>query len=497
MRDKTSTENPANRLSSLLGAEETLELLVEHVPALVFVKDEDFRIVAANQAFLELYPENERQDVVGTTTVEQFDEEQRDRFLEQDRIALRDGFTETTETIDFPNGDRRTLLTRKVGYSSRAGDRYAIGISSDITELERTRTQAGQLGQIIDVALNEILIFDATTAQIRLANTRALENLGYSRDELTKLTVFDLVPERHEAELRRTWAAMTGGEIDRALMDFEALRKDGSVYEVELLAYRSSFESDPIIVSVALDTTEMTANRRALKRKNDELMEFAYRTSHDLRAPVVTASALLSRASDFLEAGPDHAGDARKAVDHANRILSRLNVLTLDIARIARIDTADQVVKEIDLRDLIDTAVERALVPDLPADIRIEQEIGSASSFHASEDSLATILENLLSNAVKFYDPAEADPFVRISVERPTPRELVVEVSDNGIGIPPGRANELFRMFTRLHPRHSQGSGLGLYIVRRTAERMGGSVEYVPRTKGSTFRVVVPEARRS
>ena len=249
MVEKSSSANAANRIATLLGAEETLELLVEHVPAVLFVKDEAFRIVAANESFLGLYPEDERDAVLGSTTVEQYDQEQRDRFLEQDRIALRDGFTETTETIDFPNGDRRTLLTRKVGYSSRAGDRYMIGIGSDITELEQTRSRASRLGQIVDVALNEILIIDAETLGIRMANTRARENLGYTSEELSERTVFDLVDPRHEDDLRSVWSALTSGQTDRAIVDIEAVRKDGTIYDVEALIYQSEFESTPIVSS--------------------------------------------------------------------------------------------------------------------------------------------------------------------------------------------------------------------------------------------------------
>src|SRR5690606_25883236 len=68
-----------------------------------------------------------------------------------------------------------------------------------------------------------------------------------------------------------------------------------------------------------------------------------------------------------------------------------------------------------------------------------------------------------------------------------------LSVEDNGIGIPPESRAHLFRMFKRLHPNRSFGSGLGLYILKKSAESLGGTASYEPKEKGSRFSIELPD----
>ena len=119
---------------ALHEAEAFQELVLSSLPDIFFVKDQRFRVVQANQAFLDLYPEDRRDHVIGTTTLEQYDEQEREAFLTEDRRALERGFSEVEETISFPDGRRRTLLTKKIRFEKRGGDSFILGLARDITE---------------------------------------------------------------------------------------------------------------------------------------------------------------------------------------------------------------------------------------------------------------------------------------------------------------------------------------------------------------------------
>ncbi len=106
---------------------------------LLFIKDSLFRIVDANEAFLALYPEEKRGKVIGYTTFEDYPEDQMREFVKEDQRALDEGLSEVQETIDFPNGQRRTLLTRKVGVTGPDGNRYVFGSARDITDVVKTK----------------------------------------------------------------------------------------------------------------------------------------------------------------------------------------------------------------------------------------------------------------------------------------------------------------------------------------------------------------------
>lgn len=117
------------------------ELIFNQIPDLIFVKDEDFKIVLANEHFLGVYPEDMRASVIGSTTIEQYNEEERNAFLEQDRIAFEKGIAETEEGITFPDGAQRTLLTRKVRFEDTDAKKFVLGIGRDITELAEARKE--------------------------------------------------------------------------------------------------------------------------------------------------------------------------------------------------------------------------------------------------------------------------------------------------------------------------------------------------------------------
>jgi signal transduction histidine kinase len=98
----------------------------------------------------------------------------------------------------------------------------------------------------------------------------------------------------------------------------------------------------------------------------------------------------------------------------------------------------------------------------------------------------------MLSNAVKYHDPKEAEPAIDIRAFRYAGK-LRLSVEDNGLGVPPASRHLLFKMFKRLHPNRSFGSGLGLYILGKSAEALGGTALYEARDKGSRFILELPD----
>lgn len=116
------------------------DLIMEHIPDLIFVKDSEFHIVQANPAFLGLYPEDMRDDVIGATTLEKFNKKEADEFLKYDRQALEEGSSETEEKVQFPNGETKTVYTKKVRFEDSHGASFVLGVSRDITEINQAQT---------------------------------------------------------------------------------------------------------------------------------------------------------------------------------------------------------------------------------------------------------------------------------------------------------------------------------------------------------------------
>jgi PAS domain S-box-containing protein len=116
------------------------DLIMEHIPDLIFVKDSTYRIIEANPAFLNVYPQDMRDNVIGTTTFEKYDQKEVEAFLIYDRQALEEGSSETEEKINFPNGETKTLYTKKVRFEDSSGSSFVLGVSRDITEINQVQT---------------------------------------------------------------------------------------------------------------------------------------------------------------------------------------------------------------------------------------------------------------------------------------------------------------------------------------------------------------------
>ena len=133
------------RTREIETAHEFQDLIMNHVPDLLFVKDQDFRIVNANNEFLNLYPADQRDTIIGTTTIESYDRQEAEEFLYYDRVALDTGESEVEETIQFPDGKKRTLLTKKVRFENEKKEPFILGIAREITAIKEAEKEREEL----------------------------------------------------------------------------------------------------------------------------------------------------------------------------------------------------------------------------------------------------------------------------------------------------------------------------------------------------------------
>lgn len=229
---------------------------------------------------------------------------------------------------------------------------------------------------------------------------------------------------------------------------------------------------------------------RSLERAIEQMEEFSYSVSHDLRSPV---RAMRGYAEAILEECGERLGP--EGLEYLRRIQrsgARMDQLIQDLLTYTRISSrrielaptpVDRLVREI-LQQYPEMGPDRA-------DISVE---GTLPRVVAHEPSLTQVVSNLLSNAVKFVPPG-VRPQVKISAER---RDQVVRIwfADNGLGIKPEHHSRVFGMFERVHlDRRYEGTGIGLAIVRKGVERMNGRVGVESDGQsGSRFWIELPAA---
>lgn len=229
---------------------------------------------------------------------------------------------------------------------------------------------------------------------------------------------------------------------------------------------------------------------RDLRQVNEELEDFAYRTSHDLKAPIMRSRRLAEFLIEDLAEGNIDA--VEKGLHQIIGQAANLEGLIANMLALVRAQRADEPVQSVDLPQLLAGIKDKlsALIEDNPC--RLEFSVDTVGPLMLPPARLVSILENLISNGIKYRDDAKVECNVTVSA---TSKDdvLVVEVTDNGLGIPVDQQPRAFDSFTRLHPDTSYGTGLGLGIVRQHVERLNGTIELTSEPgAGTTFRVTIP-----
>jgi light-regulated signal transduction histidine kinase (bacteriophytochrome) len=245
---------------------------------------------------------------------------------------------------------------------------------------------------------------------------------------------------------------------------------------------------DELELRVQERTAELKAANEELARSNHDLEQFAYVSSHDLQEPLRMVASFVELLGAQYKGKLDDKAD--QYIGYAVEGAKRMQALIKDLLEYSRVNTRG--------RAFVPTDCE-ALLVKVQANLRLMIEESGAIIEHrplptvlADETQLMQVFQNLLENAIKFRRNDEP-PRIHISAVREA-GEWRFAIRDNGIGIAPEFHERIFVIFKRLHAqRHYPGTGIGLALVKRIAERHGGHVrvESAP-GQGSTFSFTIP-----
>ena len=241
-------------------------------------------------------------------------------------------------------------------------------------------------------------------------------------------------------------------------------------------------ESENRLIRLA---TEIQQKNLRLEKTNAELDRFVYSASHDLRAPLLSIQGVVNIAT--LEDNPVAVREYLGMIHHQ---ATKLDHFIKDIICFSRNARTEVAVKRIDIHELVNGVIDGLKFMQGAERIRMETEIDEGE-WHGDKGRLSTIVSNLLCNAVQFRNTSAPESWIKISV-RKNCRYGCITVRDNGLGIPKEHQQRIFDMFYRAHD-HSTGSGLGLYVVKETVEKLNGKIQMISHPgKGTTFTVTLP-----
>lgn len=229
---------------------------------------------------------------------------------------------------------------------------------------------------------------------------------------------------------------------------------------------------------------------RELKYKNEELTQFAYRTSHDLKSPLIAVSNILQLLKELIEKKDTE--ETIPLIEMAERSVFKLKNLVEDIVGLIKTEQMKQENVELHFRRLVEGALEKMAHLENFDKISITIKDFHEKVFLGQKIRLEQVLENLLSNAVKYADFSKEKQSIIIQFEKKRD-DFKISIVDNGLGIPHEYQSKMFEMFQRFHPRVAFGSGLGMYIVKKNIEMMKGDIYFESSPDGTSFFITLPE----
>jgi PAS domain S-box-containing protein len=519
----------------LVRQRETLHQVFEQTPALVFIaRGPDHRIDYVNPAYQALFPERQ---LVGRTTADAIPE-----AAEQGFIALLD-HVYTTNTPHFGNEVRvdspdpaAQAMPQYLNFTYQAYQEngVTVGVSSfafDVSEQVRARQQAtalqaevsrrdAQLQDLFEQAPVAIAVLRGPEFVVELANPGMCALWGHTRDEVLGRPMlvgmpelqgqgFDLLLEgvmatgvtyatqEKPAQLQRQGHSQTvylnfvyqplrdhaGHVVGAAVVATDVSEQ---VAARQLLA-RANAELTAANQAVSARNEELAATNQQLTRTNEDLDNFVYAASHDLKQPVNNLAGLFDELRHVtIFSDPEEQAVLLPMVDEA---LRQLATTINDLAAVGQVQRLPDLPAETVALDELTQEVLHTLQPQVyAARARVTTDFTARPTVTYPRASLRTIVLNLLSNALKYADPSRpARVHLSVWVQEGHP---VLLVEDNGLGFDVQRhQDELFHLFRRFHD-HTEGTGVGLYLINRIVQSNGGRVEVESEIgEGTTFRV--------
>ncbi|MEM9102681.1 MAG: PAS domain-containing sensor histidine kinase [Pseudomonadota bacterium] len=434
-----------------------------------------------------------------------------DMIFEEDlKIALCN-FTKHVETLgEYPyrqearyrhkDGSTITVLCRGrvVEWDEQQRPIRMVGTHTDVTALKRVESDLRQANEFYRLLINantDLIFVKDAHSRIIDANNAFLDLYPGKTlaDIVGTTTAEEFIPEDAAAFLAQDQLALASGESEI----IETVENTEGVVRT-LLTKKIRFlnnESQPNLLCVCRDITQLQDTEVALKLANEELKEFAYRTSHDLRSPLVSSRRLVNIIMQKL--AKDELSDVPHYLKLIDSSLGELEILVMDILKMTQLEHASSCTDKIDFPKLVESLLQKLSNMEGFSRINFYTDFEKLSKpIEAPLTHMKHVVENLLSNAIKYQDYEHDNPSVTISAQEEA-YGIVFSVSDNGIGIPEKHREYVFSMFKRFHPKTAFGSGLGLYMVKKCVEgSFGGSIFYKPLTKGSKFTIKMPKYKK-
>ena len=330
----------------------------------------------------------------------------------------------------------------------------------------------------------DIIIVLESDFRIKFVSPAVKKMLGYEVEEVIGQKSNKFIEFRDRVSIKEL---LKNPGITYAINDLKLIHKNSQIIHCEVNAV--NFLNDSLIEGIIVnchDISNRIETENQLKNTNFELDSFVYKVSHDLKAPLRSILGLIN-----LSKSENKDPTINLYLDMMLRSIQSLDSFIKDLTQFSRNSRMEIVRELIDFEKITTEIVNNLKYQENAGAITLVKEIDEKIPFYSDPHRIATIIGNLLSNAYKYHRFNGNNPYINIKIDTSESAVRII-ISDNGTGIPEQYHEKIFHMFFRASEK-SQGSGLGLYIVKSALDKIHGNVtlESVPDV-GSTFTIEIP-----
>ncbi len=461
------------------------------VPAQL-LRDGQLKTTYYNFVYQPLY--DEQQKIIGVVNVaidvtEQVESRQQAEESRQKEQELNESLAATNEELRATNEELES--------SRRTLERFNSALEERVAQRTKQVKQQAQTFDATLAALQDFVYTFDPQGRFTYANQRLLDLLQISLNQIVGKSFYELpypadIAERLADDVARV---VTTGQPLTDETPFTDPSGQLGYYEYIFQPIRNAQQEVVAVAGSTRDITHRKQSEQDLQRKNDELTRtntdldnFIYTASHDLKAPISNIEALLAALLRTLS--PDSLEDDRtqRITDMMQQSVERFKRTIGNLTEVVKLqkDNSEPSV-EINLAEVV-REVRLDLEPLIRSSgVQLTVDLADCPAVYFSKKNLRSVVYNLLSNAIK-YRSSDRVPTVLIRSQRTLKHDLLT-IMDNGLGMDPKRRDQLFGMFKRFHD-HVEGTGIGLYMVKKIVENAGGKIEVSSAlNEGSTFQV--------
>jgi len=476
-------------------------IFLEQSKDFIYFKDSESRFRFCSQNMANITGHANWRDMIGKHDLDVFPPDMAQIYQAEELPIFSEGKPLLNKINPYYGTDGRPgyVETNKLPIFDTYGKVVGIfGISRDITErkqaeealkLERDNTRN------ILATVDAMIIALGPEGRITLVNRKACEILGYREDELLGQDWFaTCLPHSIDVDQVRAVfkMALAGNLAGSEYYENPVRTRSG---EERLIAWHNSSIRDKDGntiggLSAGMDITERKQAQLALEQKNQELEQFVYSVSHDLKSPLVTVKTFAGMLrQDIQDGNQQQIYEDLKYIDSSTDKMQQLLDALLKYSRIGRSDSLSQTLSA-------DQSLKDSLAALAGILQRHQVQVSTSELPHLLDGDpmhFGQIWQNLIENAVK-YSGDQPHPLIAIGATQQG-QDLVFNVRDNGIGIAPEHNERIFNLFSQLTPG-SEGSGLGLALVKKIVSIYEGRiwVESEGKGKGSCYYFTLPGA---